>query len=252
MNLTKIFCTLFLAALPAFCGLTEITGPLYTPAGDLFGGTITVSLNNPASAQPLYTSSGRTLTGFSQRVTVTSGAFTLSLEANDAITPSGTSYTARFQPDSATGGGGWSETWVVPTSGSAVKVLALRSTTVPTPSMTLSPQQLTSGGASTGQGLVWSGTSWQPAPVGAALSATATLDVSAVPDGSCVLHSTAVTVTGAALGNRPTIGASVAWPEAVKIEAKVTGPNSVKLEICNHSGASYDPPSATYYFGVFQ
>lgn len=155
-------CTLFLCALPAFCGLTSITGPLYTPAGDLFGGTITVSLNNPASAQPLYNSDGRTLTGFATRVTVSGGALTLSLEANDAITPAGTSYTARFQPDSATGGGGWAETWVVPTSGSAVQVYALRSTTVPIPSTLFSPSQLTSGGATAGQFLKYSGTSWQP------------------------------------------------------------------------------------------
>ena len=242
---------ILLGALPAFCGLTTITDTLFTPAGDLFTGTVTISLNNPGTAQPLYNSAGRTLTGFQATITVTSGAFSYQLEANDAITPSGTSYTARYMPR-ATGGGGWSETWVVPTSGSAVKVYPMRSTTIPIPYVMIAPQQLTSGGATVGQGLVWSGTSWQPAPVGAALTATATIDVSAVPDGSCVLHSTAVTVTGATLGNRPSIGASVAWPEAVKIEAKVTGPNSVKLEICNHSGASYDPPSATYYFGVFQ
>ena len=252
MKITKKISLLFLCALPAFAALTSITGPLYTPSGDLFGGTITVSLNSPATAQPLYNSDGRTLTGFSYRVTVTGGALALSLEANDAITPSGTSYTARFQPDSVTGGGPWAETWIVPTSGSAVKVYALRSTTIPVPSVMISPTQLSRGGAASGDGLVWNGSSWAPASIGAALTASASLDISAVPDGSCVLHSTAVTVTGAALGNRPTIGSSVAWPEAVKIEAKVTGPNSVKLEICNHTGASYDPPSATYYIGVTQ
>lgn len=162
MKITTKICAMLLAALPAFGALTSITGPLYTPAGDLFGGTITVTLNNPAQAQPLYNSDGRTLTGFATTARVTGGALTLSLEANDAITPAGTSYTARFQPDSATGGGGWSETWIVPTSGVALKVLALRSTTVPIPALTWSPSQLSSGGATSGQYLRWSGTSWSP------------------------------------------------------------------------------------------
>lgn len=56
-----------MSCLPMFGALTSITGPLYTPAGDLFGGTITVTLNNPAQAQPLYNSDGRTLTGFATR-----------------------------------------------------------------------------------------------------------------------------------------------------------------------------------------
>lgn len=81
-------------------------------------------------------------------------------------------------------------------------------------------------------------------------TASAVIDVIAVPDGACVLDTTAVTVTGAALGGRPTLGSSIAWPEGIKIEAKVTGPNTMKLEICNHSGANYNPASATYYFGV--
>jgi hypothetical protein len=246
----RIFFLLF--SLPTFAALTTITDTLYTPAGTLFSGTVSLSLNSPASAQPLYNSSGRTLTGFTASVSVTSGAFSYQLEANDAITPSGTSYTARYSPSSSTGGGGWSETWVVPTSSGAVKVYPLRSTTVPVPSVMISPAQLTSGGATAGDGLVWNGSSWQPASIGAALLGQATLDIGSVPDGACVLHSTAITVTGAALGNRPTVGSSVAWPEGVDMRPKITGPNSVKIEICNNSGASYDPPSATYYLGVIQ
>lgn len=99
------------------------------------------------------------------------------------------------------------------------------------------------------------GTTWLPAGDGSAAGGTtytgsAVIDAINTPDGTCVLDTTAVTVTGAALGGRPTVGSSVAWPEGIKIEAKVIGPNSVKLEICNHSGASYNPASATYYFGV--
>jgi hypothetical protein len=87
---------------------------------------------------------------------------------------------------------------------------------------------------------------------GTVYTATAVIDLVPVPDGTCVLDSTAVTVTGAALGGRPTIGASFQPPEGVQLIAKVTGPNSMKVEICNHSGGSYNATSATYYFGVAQ
>lgn len=89
-------------------------------------------------------------------------------------------------------------------------------------------------------------------PCDASYRASAVIDVAAVPDGTCKLDTTAVTVTGAALGGRPTVGASYQPPEGVSMIAKVTGPNSMKIEICNWSGASYDPASATYFFGVTQ
>lgn len=84
----------------------------------------------------------------------------------------------------------------------------------------------------------------------ALLSTTAVIDLVAVPDGACVLDSTAVTLSGAALGGRTIVGSSVALPEGVDLFAKVTGPNTVKIEICNQSGATYDAASATYHFGV--
>lgn len=79
---------------------------------------------------------------------------------------------------------------------------------------------------------------------------TAVLDVAAVNNGSCRLDSTAVTLTGAAFGRRTTIGFSYQPPEGVTIVTKVTGPNAVKVEVCNLTGSTYDPPSATYYLGV--
>ena len=84
------------------------------------------------------------------------------------------------------------------------------------------------------------------------LTAEAVIDIAPVPDGACVLDSTAVTVTGAALGGRPTIGVSFALPAGVTLTAKVIGPNSMKVEVCNWSGATFDPASATYYLGVTQ
>jgi hypothetical protein len=225
-----------------------ITDTITTPMGGNWAGTVAVSLNNPQAAQPLYTGT-TTLSGWAQTVTVTNGAFTLTLYRNDTITPAGTSYTARYTP---TSGSAWSETWVVPAG--ATKIREIRATTVPRPTVIVTPAQISGAAATSGQALVWNGSSWAPATVGGGTVyvATAVIDLVPVPDGTCVLDSTAVTVTGAALGGRPTIGASFQPPEGVQLTAKVIGPNSMKVEICNHSGASYNATSATYYFGVAQ
>lgn len=91
--------------------MTTITDTLYLPNGQTFRGTVTVTM---AMSQPLYTSGGRTLTQLSKTVNVTDGAISLTLEPNANITPSGTSYLARYSPAS---GSPYTEYWVVPASG---------------------------------------------------------------------------------------------------------------------------------------
>lgn len=250
MRMPKVLLLFAVATGAAHGALTTITDTLKNPDGTKYNGRLVIQLNQPGRAQPLYNTSGQTLTGFQATVTVTNGAFSLQLEANDAIVPSGTSYGVRFVP--AAPASTWLETWVVPTSGSPLKISAIRSTETPQPTVTFSPAQLSSAGASSGQALVWSGSSWQPASVGVSYTASAVIDLIAVPDGSCVLDTTAVTVANAALGQRPSVGSSFMPPEGVNLTAKVTGPNSMRLEICNHSGAAYDAASATYYFGAQQ
>jgi hypothetical protein len=152
-----------------------ITDTIKTPMGGNWSGTVVVTLNNPATAQPLYAGS-ETLSGWSQTVTVTNGAFSITLYANDAITPTGTSYTARYSP---TSGAGWSETWVVPTGATTIR--AIRSTTAPTPTVLFLPSQIRQQGASLGQLLRWNGAAWAPwslvvgptTPVSAAAACTA-------------------------------------------------------------------------------
>jgi hypothetical protein len=136
-----------------------ITDTIKTPMGGNWSGTVQVTLNNPATAQPLYAGS-ETLSGWSQTVTVTNGAFSISLYANDAITPTGTSYTARYTP---TSGSSWSETWVCPTGATTIR--ELRSTTVPTPRTMFTPSQITQASATLGQALRWNGSTWAPAAV---------------------------------------------------------------------------------------
>lgn len=133
--------------------------------GAAYTGRITVTLSAPGSAQPLYYSTTSLggwqyilcvgVTGSDCSATTAAGVVTIPLFANSTITPAGTSYTARYQPAK---GAAWSETWVV--TPSTTTLLAVRSTTVPTPATTISPQQISSGGATTGQCLRWSGSAW--------------------------------------------------------------------------------------------
>lgn len=155
----KTLLTLSLLAASAFGQTATISDTIRTPFGGTFSGTVTVSLNSPALAQPLYSGS-ITLSGWTQAVTVTAGVFTLTLYTNDLITPGGTSYTATYAP---TSGSGWKETWIVPTGATTIR--EIRSTTVPSPSVRFTPSQITQAGATLGQGLKWDGSKWAPADV---------------------------------------------------------------------------------------
>lgn len=139
---------IFLVALAAHAQTTTISDTLTAAVGGgNWTGRITVSLNAPGSAQPLY--SGTTslagwsatycvgITGGDCTATTAAGAFSATLYTNDAITPAGTSYSARYQP---TRGPQWSETWTV--SAGDTKLYQIRATTVPTPTTTFTAGQV--------------------------------------------------------------------------------------------------------------
>lgn len=143
----RFFLTFFLA-LCAHAQTATISDTLTAAVGGgNWTGRITVSLNAPGSAQPLY--SGTTslagwsatycvgVTGSDCTATTAAGVITATLYANDAITPAGTSYSARFQPSR---GPQWSETWTV--SAGNTKLYQIRATTVPTPTTTFTAGQL--------------------------------------------------------------------------------------------------------------
>jgi hypothetical protein len=139
--------------------------------GAAFTGRITVTLNSPGSAQPLYYATTSIAgwqyvlcvgtTGSDCSATTAAGVVTLSLYANSTITPAGTSYSARFAPAK---GSPWSETWVV--TASSTTLYQVRSTTVPTPTTMFSVGQLSGGSATSGQCLAWSGSAWAPTTCG--------------------------------------------------------------------------------------
>ena len=128
-----------LSALSAYGTDCVISDVVRTPFGGYFAGKITVVLNSPSLAQPLYSGS-QTLTGWQTTIDVpasANGAVAVTLVCTDSITPSGTSYAARYQP---TSGAGWAETWTPATGTTTIR--AMRSTTVPSPTVTFQPSQL--------------------------------------------------------------------------------------------------------------
>lgn len=157
-----LFCALYLQAATITDTLTNAVG------GGAWTGKITIALNSPGSAQPLQ--AGTTsiagwrstycvgVTGAECTVASAAGVFVATLTANDTISPGGTSYAVRYAP---TKGDAWAETWVIATGNT--KIYQVRSTTVPTPTITFALGQIAGGGATSGQCLAFNGTSWAPA-----------------------------------------------------------------------------------------
>lgn len=143
------FLALFFLAIASYATDCTISDTLTNFDGTPYTGRVEITLNNPASSQPLYTGS-TTLTGWRRTVTVTAGAFAATLVCTDSITPSGTSYSARFIPAQ---GAPWTETWTPATGTTTVR--AMRATTVPTPTVTFQPSQVIAG--SNGQCLTTTG-----------------------------------------------------------------------------------------------
>ena len=148
MKSTMKICAVFLGALAAYGQTVSLSDTLTNAVGGgSFTGRVTVTLNAPGNASPLYYSTTSLtgwqavycigVTGTDCTTTTSAGAFAATLYANSTITPAGTSYAARFQP---TKGAAWSETWTV--EASDTKLYQVRSTTVPSPTVTFQPSQL--------------------------------------------------------------------------------------------------------------
>jgi hypothetical protein len=142
---------MFLGALATYGQTVSLSDTLtHAVGGGSFTGRVTVTLNSPGNASPLYYSTTSLtgwqavyclgVTGADCTTTTSAGTFAATLYANSTITPAGTSYSARFQPAK---GAAWSETWTV--EASDTKLYEVRSTTVPSPTTTFQASQLTPG-----------------------------------------------------------------------------------------------------------
>lgn len=159
---------LLFASLAAFGQTATIDDVLKNAVGGSdWTGTITVNLNSPNRAQPLYSGTVSLanfqavlcvgVTGPNCTSTTAAGVVQTTLYTNSAITPGGTSYNAYYRPVS---GSAWQETWVV--AAGNTELYQIRSTTVPTPPTTVSLNQIATTGATTGQVLGYSGSAWTP------------------------------------------------------------------------------------------
>jgi hypothetical protein len=137
-------CALFL---PALClAGTLIQDTIYTSfPPQAFEGRVTIS--GPA----MTTFEGKMISRWTRDFQISGGQFQVELEPNDTAVPSGTSYYVVYRPKS---GMAWSEYWVVPTSGTPLKIAGVRVSQPPAPQMTIQPSQILAGGASDGQTLV--------------------------------------------------------------------------------------------------
>ena len=133
---------------------TEIRDTIFTGfSGVLFAGRMTI--DSPA----MTTADGRTVQRWQRTYTVVGGVISVDLEPNSTATPAGTSYSVVYRP---TSGLAWSERWVVTASASPLTVSDVRVMTTPIPTVMFQPSQILGGGASIGQCIGWSGSSWAP------------------------------------------------------------------------------------------
>jgi hypothetical protein len=213
---------LFLSALAAYGQTVSLSDTLTNAVGGgSYTGRVTVTLNAPGNASPLYYSTTSLtgwqavycigVTGADCTTTTSAGTFAATLYANSTITPAGTSYSARFQPAK---GAAWSEVWTV--EAADTKLYQVRSTTVPSPTVMFQPSQLTAGGASNGSCLVFDGTVWEPAACASGGgSGTVTSVAATVPS--------ILAVTGSPITSSGTLAFSLATQTANQVFA---GPTS--------------------------
>ncbi len=132
---------------------TQIGAP---DAQHLATGTITITATAPFTAADGVRVEMTPLT-----VEIRNGAFSVNLEPNDTGTPAGTQYVAVWALDGARSR---TERWVVITSGSTLAVGDVVATVI-APTGVVQPGQIAQHGATAGQTLVWSGSTWLPGAV---------------------------------------------------------------------------------------
>ncbi len=114
--------TLLVFAAVALAEPVQITDTIKTPfTGVLFSGTITIM------GPKMTTAAGDTVAQWQAEYPVANGLFSAQLQPNDTALPPGTSYSVRYVPDKTKSRvSAWSETWVVPSSATPLKINQVR------------------------------------------------------------------------------------------------------------------------------
>jgi hypothetical protein len=115
--------------------LTRVEDTLYNANGSRIEGMVTIQWRAFTAAD------GSTVAGNTVNVKIVQGVLAVDLTPNEEATPSGTSYQVTYLLDSGTR---YTETWVVPASGSSVSVSQIR-VSPPPPVATLIAQSQVSG-----------------------------------------------------------------------------------------------------------
>jgi hypothetical protein len=107
---------------------------------------------------PAFQMNGTAVAGGQQAYQIVNGQVLITLYPNVSAQPVGMYYTATYELEE---GAVYSEFWIVPNL-TTVTLGQVRVNCPVSPSIMISAQQLTSGGAQTGQFLGWNGTHWVP------------------------------------------------------------------------------------------
>lgn len=149
---------LFLIASACFANtriVDTITNPNHVAVThvSLFTGTLTITGPFLTTAAGGVTYSGV----YKEDFPIVNGALDVTLVPNDALSPAGTSYGAKY---TSRNGVTRFEYWIVPTSGSTLKIPDVKVSTIPTPTLTLLLSQLYSSSCITGYVIGFNGTAF--------------------------------------------------------------------------------------------
>jgi Collagen triple helix repeat (20 copies) len=148
----RIFILLF-CTVPLFGQTTTVSQSVLGPDGQPANGRVSIQISQACRSFTSYVGMKPI------NVTVSNGVFSQALVPNDSCVPSGTSYAVTWQ---LTGGNGWTETWLVPTSITPVTVDSVVTQNAPAPSFVIQWTQMGQNGASPGQVPIWNGLAWLP------------------------------------------------------------------------------------------
>jgi hypothetical protein len=121
---------------------TTVADTLYDHSGNLLNGRVVITNKTAFRSADGFVVAANTRLSY----TVTGGMFSAQLVPNTGTTPSGTSYTVEYQVSSSY----YSETWIVPSSGSPVNLAAVLVATPPFPSPLFGINQIDPTGAGCG------------------------------------------------------------------------------------------------------
>lgn len=258
-NLARLLLTAVLlcfAASPAFSQVTiTVADTIHAPDGSLPTGKIVIS------APTTFTAADGSVVfqGVVAEVAVTTGAFTVDLIPNAGSSPSGSYYTAKYQ---LSGVPVSTEIWIVPSSPDPSLLSDVRTTTVPTPSLSILPSQITApSGCISGQVFAWNGSSWTcqtvsgtgtvtdfiasagswpswlvPNVTNSTTTPTLSVSASAIPNSALASASITINSQTCTLGSSCTVSSSLTWANSEGPAGTLNGVNETFT--LNH------PPSA--------